>query len=171
MLLICKSLSWKSPCLLLTATRNAILSSLIEDAYSMTPGLQHWRRMGIGTFSCLLRQGACCVSSGLRVGGLLASLCLQGEVHLVESEKYHATSSPGNFRLTERSQWNGDCFLFSPEKKKIIIEKNVRPVDMKHEEKKVRRTWKMKGMGRRMAWHRSGIGGRSRALAGLAPRS
>lgn len=100
MLLICKSLSWKSPCLLLTATRNAILSSLIEDAYSMTPGLQHWRRMGIGTFSCLLRQGACCVSSGLRVGGLLASLCLQGEVHLVESEKYHATSSPGNFRLT-----------------------------------------------------------------------
>lgn len=57
MLLICKSLSWKSPYLLLTATRNVIFSSLIEDCLFSAPGLQYWRRRGDLAFPVLLEMG------------------------------------------------------------------------------------------------------------------
>lgn len=80
MLLICKSLSWKSSCLLLTATRNAFFFFFFfsnrEDAYSRTSGLQDWRRMGALDFAGLQEKRRWSWEDGLR-GGLLASLCLQ----------------------------------------------------------------------------------------------
>lgn len=106
MLLICKSLSWKSPCLPLTATRNVIFfPSLIEDAYSTTPGLQYWRRMGDLDLPVLLEMGCLLLEQSAAVGGLLASLCLQEEVHLAAREKHRAGFNPGNFKLKNPVKW------------------------------------------------------------------
>lgn len=80
MLLICKSLSWKSLCLLLTATRNASFSSLVENAYSEIPGLQYWRRRGDSDFLVLFSKTLVAWTGGLQ-GRTLGPLGLQEEGH------------------------------------------------------------------------------------------
>lgn len=71
MLLICKSLSWKSPCLLLPATRNVIFSSLIEDCLCNDSRFSISEEKRGSGFSSAAQDEALVI--GLRVDGLLAS--------------------------------------------------------------------------------------------------
>lgn len=97
MLLICKSLCWKSLCLLLTATRNAIFPSLPEDAYSMTSGLQYQRRMRDLDCPVLLEMGHL-LTGGVGESSWTLVCCLQG--CLAGRESTVCIKIPRNFKLS-----------------------------------------------------------------------